>query len=101
MSEKKIKPKKLAPVLTLEQQAEALADAEKRREEARKREAELVIYSRRIDKMPHRQLQIELRKRARAGEGFLCGGLAAILSIVLENTKSAENPFAKVDAYPR
>lgn len=101
MSEKKSKPKKLAPVLTPEQQAEALADAEKRREEARKREAELVVYSRRVDRMTHRQLRTELRKRAKAGEGFLCGGLAAILSIVLENTRTEENPLARLQAYPR
>lgn len=101
MSEKKSKPKKLAPVLTLEQQAEVLADAEKRRLEAKNREAELVAYSRRVDRMSYHQLRTELRKRAKAGEGFLCGGLAAILLIVLENTKTVENPFAKLEAYPR
>jgi hypothetical protein len=96
----KEKPKKLPPViLTPEQQAAFLAEQAKRVEEAKVREAALVQYSRRVERMTDHQLQAELKKREKNKEDFLLGGMAAILGIILSNTKTKENPFRKLGAY--
>jgi hypothetical protein len=94
------KPKKQAPApLTPEQQAAYVADQAKRIEDAKAREAALVLYEKRVKGMSDRQLLTELRKREKHPEDFLLGGMASILGIVLSNTKTPENPFRRLGAY--
>ena len=101
------KPK--AELLTPEQQAE-LAVLVKKAEEEKKAEAERVrLFNDTVPKMSHRQLRGTLRgliKREHIGKppqpvAGLTIALSTVLLTVLENTKTKENPFAKMSAYPR
>jgi hypothetical protein len=97
----KSKPAKVAPVVrTPEEQAVYLADQQRRIDEARERERKLVVFENEVSKMSQRQLQGTLRRFSRDKNSPLTAGLASILSTVLANTKTAENPFAKLSAYP-
>jgi hypothetical protein len=82
--------------LTPEQQTKV--DAEKKAAEAAaKAEAErLEAYVKAVPKMSFKQLRGELRRKARGGDAF-----AVVLSTVLENTKTKQNPFATLSCYVR
>jgi len=98
---KAAKPPKAAPVvLTPEQQAAYILDQKQRIEAARERERLLVVFEKGLGKMSQRQLQGTLRRFSRDKTDFLMGGMACVLSTILANTKTAENPFAKLSAYP-
>jgi hypothetical protein len=104
MSEKKVsKPKVEKPVLTAEQ-AEALkAQNAQKVLDAKKRQEDLNLYGARVTAMTHRQLHTELRKivRNEKDQAGLTAAFGVVLRIVLEGTQTPENPFAKLQAYPR
>jgi hypothetical protein len=103
------KHQKLAPALTLEQQALVLVAWKKAQEEAKAERERIELFGKSLFKLSHRQLQGELRravKREYAGkppqpQAGLSIALASILSLVLENTSTPTNPFGKLQAYPR
>ena len=97
------KSKPAAPALTPEQREAALA-AKAVAEAAAKLEQERIQrYENSLPKMSFRQLRGELRRNAKrpVDTSFLTSGIAAVLLTVLENTKTAENPFGKLSEYPR
>jgi len=111
------KPKKLAPVLTLEEQAAVLAARVKAEAEAKAERERIELYGKSLPKLSHRQLQGELRRtikreyagkppQPQAGINIL---LASILSTVLDNTKTVPwkgmrrdqvNPNGCLHSYP-
>lgn len=109
MSDKKPHLKKKAPALTPEEQAAALATFEKRQAEEKAERERIEIYGKSLSRMPQRQLQGELRRTIRreyAGkppqpQAGLTIAFATVLATVLKNTKTRENPFARLSAYPR
>ena len=58
-------------------------------------------YRSRVRKMTHRQLRGELRRLAADPGPGLTAIYGIVFGTVLENTKTRENPFAKLQAYPR
>jgi Ribonuclease G/E len=103
------KPVKQAPVLTVEERA-AVLEAVKKRQADEKAERERVeLYGKSLPKLSHRQLAKELKKAVKREyqgkppqpQAGLNIALASILSLVLENTNTPENPFGKLHSYPR
>lgn len=88
--------KKAAPALTLEQQAQVLADIKKHQEEAEAERQRVELYGKSIETMSHRQLSSELRKtvkREHAGRPLepiagLTIAWASVLNTVLSSTKT-------------
>ena len=78
----------------------AKAQADAKAEAAKQRAADLKAFGQRVKKMTHRQLAGELRRMTKNGPG-LNAAEAIVSLIVLENTKTRENPFGKLHAYPR
>ena len=109
MTDRKPKQKSKNPVLSLTPEQQAAAAAEvlehkaQRAAEAKLREYNLALYSKRVDKMTQRQLQGELRSIVRKEHGApgLTAAFGVALGIVLKNTKTPENPFAKLGSYPQ
>lgn len=102
------KHQKLAPALTLEQQALVLVAWKKAQEEAKAERERIELFGKSLFKLSHRQLQGELRRMKREYVGKppqpqsgLNIALASILSLVLENTNTPTNPLGKLQAYPR
>ena len=98
MTENKKKEAKV--VLTPEQQ-KALKDARaKERLEDLERAASL---EKQLPKMSFRQVRGELKKHARRPNDTspLTSAIALTMLTVLENTNTRENPFGKLQAYPR
>jgi hypothetical protein len=98
MTENKKKEAKI--VLTPEQQ-KALKEARaKERKEDLERAGEL---EKRLPKMSFRQVRGALKSQAkRPNDGSpLTSAIALTMLTVLDNTKTRENPFAKLQAYPR
>lgn len=97
MSEKK--QKATVEVDAVLQAAEVAA----KQEAARQRSADLKAYEKRVKSMSFRQLRGELRQQAKAPRdtSLLTAAISAVMLTVLENTKTRENPFAKLQAYPR
>jgi hypothetical protein len=58
-------------------------------------------YRSRVRKMNHRQLRGELRRLASDPAPGLTAIYGIVFGTILENTKTRENPFAKLQAYPR
>ncbi len=58
-------------------------------------------YRSRVRKMSHRQLRGELRRLAKDPAPGLTAIYGIVFGTILENTKTRENPFAKLQAYPR
>jgi hypothetical protein len=54
-----------------------------------------------LPKMSHRQLRGVLRRKANDPGPGLTAAFGVVLGIVLDNTQTKENPFAKLVAYPR
>jgi hypothetical protein len=106
MSDKKQKrnPKTVSNVpLSPEQEAAALAEKQAREAAAKLERERIQRYEKSLPKMSFRQLRGELRRNARKpNDGSpLTAGLASVLLTVLDNTKTRENPFGKLEAYPR
>ena len=103
------KPVKKAPVLTQEEQAAVLAEVKKRQEDAKVERERIELYGKSLHKMTDRQVQKELKKVIRreysgkppAPQAGLTIALATILSTVLENTKTDQNPNGRLHSYPR
>lgn len=105
------KHKKVAtPPPSPEQLAAAKAAAEKAEADAKAERERIALYGKAVEKMSHRQLRSELKKTIRR-EHFKEGGkrhpvaglniaFGTVLLAVLDNTKTAENPFAKLSSYP-
>jgi rubrerythrin len=104
MIEKKAsKPKTEKPVLTAEQ-AEALKVLNALKvANAKKHQEDLNIYSVRVEKMTDRQLHSELQRTVKneKGQAGLTAAFGVVLRVVLEGTKTPQNPFGKLQAYPR
>lgn len=100
---------KSAPPLTSEEQKAALAEKEARLAELKAEQERLRLYGAALPKLSHRQLRGELVrsvKREYAGkppqpQAGLTIALSTVLLTVLENTKTLENPWGKLNAYPR
>lgn len=58
-------------------------------------------YAEVLKGMSHNQLRGELRSKAKNSQSLLGAVEAIALLIVLENTRSDKNPFAKLEAYMR
>jgi hypothetical protein len=89
----------MAP-LTPEQQAELKAALAKAEAERKAEEQRIQLFNASVPTMSYRQLRSTLRdlsKRPEAGTAMW----ATALSVVLENTKTKENPFAKLSCYVR
>lgn len=101
--------KKKALVLTPEEQAQILATQKLAAEEREKERQRIELYGKSLPKLSYRQLRGELKRlirREHAGkppepQAGLTIALGVILSEVLSNTQTPENPFAKLAAYPR
>jgi hypothetical protein len=94
MSEHKQKATVEVDAILAAAQQQAKAEAQKQRA------ADLKTYGNRVRKMSFRQLRSELRRMVKNDSG-LNAAYAVVSLIVLENTKTRENPFAKLEAYPR
>lgn len=93
MAKKQPKPAKVDAVLA-KAQAEAHAEAQ------RQRDLQTKVYVKKLDGMSHNQLRGELRRSAKDMPGL--GAIEALVSLVVfEGTKTLQNPFAKLHAYPR
>jgi hypothetical protein len=105
MSDKKEhkKPPKQKPIMTEEEKAAFLAEQAVKIADAKKRQEDLVSYERQVDAMTVRQLHGELRRQARKPRDGspLTSALALVLGIVLSNTRTIENPLAKLEVFPR
>lgn len=110
MSDKKPRHQKKPVVqLTPEQLAEQKVAREKAAAEAKAEQERLQLFSKRVDKMTHKQLAGELRrtiKREYAGkppqpQAGLTILYSTVLLTVLENTQTPENPWAKLSSYLR
>ena len=98
MTENKKKETKV--VLTPEQQ-KALKDA---RAKERKEDLErAVVLEKQLPKMSFRQVRGALKSQARKPNdgSLLTSAIALTMLQVLDNTKTRENPFGKLQAYPR
>ena len=97
MSERKQKQTVEVDAVLAKAQADAKIAAAKQKQE------DLKAYDHRVHKMSFRQLRGELRREARSPRDtcLLTSAWASVLSTVLENTQTPENPFAKLQAYPR
>lgn len=104
------KPKqKQTATLTPEEREAALAAHVKKQAEEKAERQRLELFGKSVEKMSHRQLRGELVrtiKREHAGKPPIPqAGLTILYSTVLlallENTQTKENPFAKLQAYPR
>ena len=98
MTENKKKEAKI--VLTPEQQ-KALKDA---RAKERKEDLErAVALEKQLPKMSFRQVRGELKRQVRRPNDTspLTSAIALTMLTVLENTNTRENPFGKLQAYPR
>jgi hypothetical protein len=102
-------PQKKALALTPEEQAEIRAASEKRVAEAKAERERVELFGKAVVKMSDRQLRGELSravKREYAGkppqpQAGLTILYSTVLLTVLENTKTPQNPWAKLEAYPR
>jgi hypothetical protein len=100
---------KKAEAVTPEQQAAALAAAEKAKADAKAERERVELWSKSVDKMSFHQVRGELRrlvKREHAGkppqpQAGLTIAYGTLLGIVMDNTQSKENPFAKLSHYLR
>lgn len=106
MTEQKHKHKpKPKPVvaLTSEQEAAAAAEVLARQAAAKLERERIERYEASLPGMSFRQIRGELRRNAKKPNdgSLLTAGIAAIMLTVFENTKTKENPFAKLEAYPR
>jgi len=115
MSEKHKNPrtrqnqKPQAAPLTPEEREAALAAHVKKQAEEKAERQRLELFGKSVEKMSHRQLRGELVrtiKREHAGKPPVPqAGLTILYSTVLlallENTQTKENPFGKLQAYPR
>lgn len=108
MSDKKehkkpLKSKPVKHIMTEEEKDAFLAEQAVKVAEAKKRQEDLLIYDKRVQKMTLRQLHGELRREARRPKDSspLTSALATVLGVVLKNTQTPENPLAKLWAYPR
>ena len=101
--------KALAVVLSPEEQAKILADRAAKEAEQKAERERIELFGKSVEGMSHRQLVSELRKavkreysgrppQPKAGPNI---AWASVMLIVLENTQTKENPFAKLSAYPR
>ncbi len=97
MNEKKKEVKK--PLTQEELLARQKARAKEREEDRVRAEA----IEKALPKMSFRQVRGALKAQAkRPSDGSpLTSAIASIMLIVLDNTKSKENPFARLQAYPR
>ncbi len=74
-----------------------------KQEATKQKQADLKMYDKKVKGMSFRQLRSELRQQAKTPRDtcLLTAGIASVMLTVLENTKTHENPFAKLNAYPR
>ena len=81
----------------------AKAQADAKIAAAKQKQDDLKAYDHRVRKMSFRQLRGELRSQVDSPRDTspLTSALALTLLTVLENTQTRENPFAKLQAYPR
>jgi hypothetical protein len=92
------KKKEVKKPLT-EAELKALRDA---KAAARKIDIErALLLEKALPKMSQRQLRGVLRDKANDGGPGLTAAFGVVLGIVLDNTKTRENPFAKLASYPR
>jgi CRISPR/Cas system endoribonuclease Cas6 (RAMP superfamily) len=104
-----MKPQKKATPLTPEEQAAYLAAQKLAAEEREKERQRVELYGKSLGKMTDHQVQKELKKVIRreysgkppAPQAGLTIALATILSTVLENTKTDQNPNGRLHSYPR
>jgi hypothetical protein len=111
MGESKQNRHKKAPVkqLTAEEQAAYIAAQAARVAELKAEQERLHLYGATLPKLSFRQLRGELVrtiKREHSGkppepQAGLTIAFASVLLTVLENTKTVENPWAKLHSYPR
>ena len=97
MDEKKKEVKK---PLTLEE----LKAAKEARAKARKEDLERsAVMEAKVPKLSFRQLRGELKRQARKPNDTspLTSALAAVCLIVLDNTKTPQNPNGRLEAFPR
>jgi len=97
MDEKKKEVKK---PLTLEE----LKASKEARAKARKEDAERAgVMEAKVPKLSFRQLRGELKRQARKPNDTspLTSALAAVCLIVLDNTKTPQNPNGRLEAFPR
>lgn len=109
---------KMAPTLTLEEQAKVLAEVLAAKAKAIEERQRVELYGKNVEKMSHRQLRGELRRlirREHAGkppepQAGLNIALASVFLTVLNNTKTVVdkhtrrdqiNPQGKLESYPR
>jgi hypothetical protein len=106
--------KKAAPTVTLtpEQQAELKAAQEKAAEERKAEQERFQNWEKSVEKMSRPQVKAEINRyiksqRIKTGKDTyenipgLPLAFAVVLKHVYANTKSQENPFAKLFSYPR
>ncbi len=81
----------------------AKAQADAKAEVAKQKQTDLKAYDKKVKGMSFRQLRGELQQQAKTPRdtSFLTSAIASVMLTVLENTKTRENPFAKLNAYPR
>jgi hypothetical protein len=94
------KKKEVRKPLTPEEQKSLSEAKAKARAEDRERAN---VLEKQLPRMTFRQLRGHLHRvvRNEKGQPGLTAAFGIVLGIVLENTQTKENPFAKLQAYPR
>lgn len=101
---------KPAPVASPEEMAAALVAKAKAEAEAKAERERLELYFKMLPKLSHNQLRGELRRTVRresvkeGNKRIPVAGLtiafATVLSAVLDNTKTKDNPKGRLNSYP-
>ena len=84
-------------------QEELLARQKARAKEREEDKVRALAIEKMLPKMSFRQVRGELKRQIRKPNDTspLTSAIAIICLTMLDNTKSVENPFAKLQAYPR